>query len=77
MTVVATYNVFAYRKADQSGRDDLTRRGIPEWNLTKALRWALERGCDTVIVELAGTTVAHQTVTHHLCDDPGCPGGCE
>lgn len=74
--MVPTYSVFAFRKDDEHGDQDLARRGVPEWNLTKALRWALGHGCDTLVIELSGTADRRPEVTHHVCTDAGCPGGC-
>jgi len=76
MTTVSCYSVFAWRRDDETGRDDVTREPIPEWNLTKAIKWALERGCDSILIELTGSMDADRFVTHHLCSDPTCPGGC-
>lgn len=76
MTTVPCYSVFAWRRGDETGRDDVTRAPIPEWNLTKALKWALERGCDSILIELTGSIDA-QPNERHLCSDPGCPGGCK
>jgi hypothetical protein len=73
---VPAYSIFAWRKNDERGRDDVTRKPIPEPNLTRAIRWALERGCDSILIELTGTMDDDHSVTRHLCSDPTCPGGC-
>ena len=71
------FNVFAYSKADGGYEGDLRRDNIPEWNLAKALEWAVGKGCDTILVELAKEPArGRPQVTHHLCADPACPGGC-
>lgn len=73
--VTAAFNVFAYKTHDHGS--DLRRDNIPEWNLSKALAWAVAKGCDTILVELADAPAqGFRDVTHHLCADSGCPGGC-
>jgi hypothetical protein len=75
--LVSCYSILGYRRDAPDSRDDLRRTRVPEWNLAKALRWAIRAGCDSVLVELTGTITADRNVTHHFCSDPGCPGGCE
>lgn len=72
---VTGYGFYAFRK-DGEGRE-LRRKDLPEFRLTDATRWALEAGCDTILIEITGTVDAKPGVTHHLCDEPRCPGGCE
>lgn len=74
----AAFDVFAYRKDDETLTGDERRQRIPHWNIEKAVRWALERGFDTILIE-RNPHPATETpgVIHHLCRDPGCPGGCE
>lgn len=74
---VPCYSVFAWRRGDETGRDDVTRAPIPEHNLTRAIKWALERGCDSILIELTGNVDDTSFVTRHLCSDPLCPGGCQ
>jgi len=71
-----SYSVFGYRRDDEDSTDDV-RRQVPEWNLVRAIKWALDRGCDSILVELTGTVRGIPGITHHLCNDPKCPGGCE
>jgi len=52
--LVPCYSVYAYRKDDPAGRDDVTRAPIPEHNLTRAIKWALERACDSILIEVDG-----------------------
>lgn len=77
MTQVPCYSFFAYRKNDPGGRDDVKRSPLPEPSLMRAIKWALERGCDSILIELLGTMDTEQFVTRHLCSDPFCPGGCD
>lgn len=75
---VTGYGFYAFRK-DGTG-PELRRAGLPEWRLTDATKWALEAGCDTILIEITGDVVATRGVTHHVCgrgEPPGCPGGCE
>lgn len=75
---VTGYGFYAFRK-DGEGHE-LRRRDLPEWRLTDAVKWALEAGCDTILIEVTGTVFALPGVTHHVCggdgEPPGCPGGC-
>jgi hypothetical protein len=74
--MTAAFNVYAFNKADSSTAD-LRRRNIPEWNLARAVEWAVGKGVDTILVEIAdGAAAADRLVTHHVCADPDCPGGC-
>lgn len=72
-----TWSVLAFRKEHDVG-DDERRRGVPEWRLPQAVAWAVSRGFDTVLVELSGEPPSStRHVTHHVCRDPACPGGCD
>jgi hypothetical protein len=73
---VFAYSVYGYKRGTDEDSQDVSRWPVPEWNLTKAIRWALEQGCDSLVVEQRGTIRAQPGVTHHLCNDHTCPGGC-
>ena len=72
----AAYNLFAFNKADGS-HGDIRRRDVPEWNLHRVVEWALSKQVDTLLIEVADKPASGTPgVVHHLCRDPGCPGGC-
>lgn len=74
---VPAFNLYAYAKADDDGENDARRHRIPDWNLERALRWALAKGFDTVLIEVAAEPArGFPGVIHHVCRDPSCPGGC-
>lgn len=71
----STFNVYAYREKDTAS--DERRDGIPRWKVSQAVEWALTRGHDTVLVQAGDTAPSSdRLITHHLCRDPSCPGGC-
>jgi hypothetical protein len=71
-----TWSVFGFRKDDDKVED--RRRGVPEWRLAQAVNWAVFRGFDTILVELTNEPASStREKTHHVCDDPQCPGGCD
>lgn len=73
---IRTWSLLAYRKQADVSTDEM-RRGLPEWRLPQAVEWAVARGFDTVMLELTNEPASStREVTHHVCNDPGCPGGC-
>ena len=70
-----TFNVYAYRERDTDS--DERRDGLPEWKVPQAVKWALDRGHDTVLVQRGDSRpCCDRLITHHVCRDPWCPGGC-
>lgn len=70
-----TWSIWAYRKDDE--QLEARRVGVPEWRLAQAVNWAVFRGFDTVLIELSiDPPSSTRTLTHHICADPKCPGGC-
>lgn len=72
-----TYNLFGYRHDDEEGEKDIQRHGIPHWRLPEAVNWAFSRGVDSLLIDAGNhRETSTKDVTHHLCTDPHCPGGC-
>lgn len=72
-----TFDLFCFMRGDSDGVHDERRDGIPEWKLAQAVNWAVFRGFDTVLVEARNTPPSStRLVTHHVCSDSRCPGGC-
>lgn len=77
VAVTAAFNIFAYTRTDDHYNADIRRDNIPEWNLQNALQWAVGKGCDTILIELSDQPASGRPeVTHHVCADAACPGGC-
>ena len=74
-----TFSVFAFRGAEDPPVSDERRYGVPGWRIGEAVEWALGRGHDTVLVQATPGREASSSrlVTHHVCSDSGCPGGCD
>jgi hypothetical protein len=70
-----SFSLFAYRRGHDEV-ESLRRYRLPHVRLGEAIDWAIGRGADTVLIELDETEPFQPEVTHHLCNDPGCPGGC-
>ena len=72
-----TFNLFGYRHDDEDGERDIHRIGIPHWRLSEAVKWAFSRGVDSLLIDAGDNPESSsRDVTHHLCTDPHCPGGC-
>lgn len=71
--MASSYRLFAFHN-DQP--EDYRREGIPLELLGKAVRWAVGKGCDTILVQLGDGEPFNPNVVHHVCADAGCPGGC-
>ena len=76
-----SWRLYGYRRdtdtADGASAD-LRRERLPRAALLKAVGWALDRGCDTVLLERGSDSERPfpAGVVHHVCADSGCPGGC-
>ena len=73
-----TYTLFAYRHDDDDCEHDVHRVGLPDWRLEQAVRWAADRGFDSILISHTPDDKPSSTpaCTHHVCRDPVCPGGC-
>lgn len=68
------YSLFAF--ANHSD-EDIRRERIPEWRIGEAATWAAAKGVDHIHFQRdVGRPSSTRIVTHHLCRDPECPGGC-
>lgn len=73
--MTAAFNVFAYRLHDRAS--DTRRDNVPAWNLHRLEAWVLRNEFDVLLIEKSDVPAAGRPlVTHHLCNDPACPGGC-
>lgn len=79
MSATEAFNIYAYAKNDTSYETDERRDGVPFWNLETVVRRFLDNGLDTILIEKhsAPAPWTDPNVTHHVCNDPTCPGGCE
>lgn len=77
-TAGPTYTVYAFNGSEDPPATDQRRHGIPEWKLPEAVRWAVRRGFDTILIQLSNDAASSdRLMTHHVCSDAWCPGGCE
>jgi hypothetical protein len=53
---VPAFNLFCYIRGDKDGRYDQRRPGIALWRLEDAVRWAVHRGYDSILIERVGET---------------------
>lgn len=73
--MTAAFNIFGYRHHDRES--DTRKNELPAWNLHRLEAWVLKNGFDVVLIERSDNLArGRQAVTHHLCSDPSCPGGC-
>lgn len=73
-----TFDLYAYRNADEDTSNDIRRRGIPVWRVGQAVEWAAAQNVDMIMLQNNGTPASStREKTHHLCSDPKCPGGCD
>jgi hypothetical protein len=72
---VTAFNVFAYRH--HAPESDTRKEELPHWNLHRLEAWIIKNRFDVVLIERSDTPArGRPEVTHHICDDPVCPGGC-
>lgn len=71
---MTAFNVLAYNHHDP---EDTHRREIPHWNLHRLVEWVARKDFDVVLIEKSKRPPAGRAnITHHVCCDPDCPGGC-
>lgn len=72
------YDVFAFYHRDPDGSRDQYRRGVPEWKLPLVASWIAHHDFDDCLITRSdGKPSSTELVTHHVCSDSVCPGGCE
>lgn len=70
-----SFSLFAFRHHDPV---DYRRERLTEAQLDGAIRWALAKGSEYVLIQVRDDPPAQKVsgVTQHVCNDPACPGGC-
>ena len=73
-----TFSVYAFKSWEEPPAGDERRDGIPHWRIGEAVYWALGRGHDNINIQATPGVPASssRSITHHVCNDPWCPGGC-
>lgn len=70
-----SFSFYAFNMGNESV-EDLRRERLPEEKLGEAALWAVARGCDYINIQRRPGKPFRPEIVHHVCSDPGCPGGC-